>query len=241
MTSPELFALSQGRRCEGPHRCHWCGSPCERGDAADDPVYPFVRRAVYAMHPSEPWQCVGCGLYKRRSVTALFLDGSFKDRQCPEDHSWLVTRDGAHALDLESRETLDLLRDFLTRPPHEFLLSLRAGPLKNYIHMAHVNVVAEIKADTPLTYTVDGTRFSYTIHQLEKALRNPDECSGLDGGSSELLRRFGPLPSEPKREEPRRGRGRPPGRVADKGGLPEFQERARQQKPLRMSGLGLVA
>jgi hypothetical protein len=240
VTAPELYAISQGRRCKGPHRCHWCASPCESGVAADDPVHPFVRRAVFAACPSEPWQCVGCTLFKMRRVTVLHLDGGFTDRQCPEEHSWLITREGAHALDFRDPESVETLRTTLLRPPCEFVLTLRAGAGKNFLHLAKANVNAEVKADTRLAYTVDGTTFFYTPHQLAAASKDPEKAQGFEAGALDLTGRLGPWASRPaEATPPKRGRGRPPGRVADVG-TEESRERDRQTKPLRLSGVGAV-
>jgi hypothetical protein len=246
MLPTELFALSQGLRCEGRHRCHWCGAPCSEMHRAEDPVVPFVRRVISCARPDEPWQCAGCVAWRRPSMTVLFLSGDFMDRQSPEQHSWLITRDGAHALDFRDRECVEALRKVLMRPPLEFVLSLRSSHLKNHLHLSVCNVNAVVKADTPLTYTVDGTPFVYTVHQLTEAMVDPEKAPGKEPGVSDLVGRMGPMGEEAAvvstsgLPPAKRGRGRPAGR-AHTIGTEEQRMQDRQTKAIRMSGVGLVA
>lgn len=245
MLATELFAITQGMPCQGRHRCHWCGAACSEMFRADDPVLPFVRRSIYAKFPDEPWQCNGCTAFRRPSTTVLFLSGYYQDRQSPEQHSWFITRDGAHGLDFRDQECVDALRRLLLKPPTEFVLALRTGPLKNFLHLARCNENAVVKADTPLVYTVDGTVFTYTVHQLTEAMTTEDAVAGKEAGVADLLERIGPMKAEDAAlltsgaKPPPYKRGRPSGR-AHLTGTEEQRMKERQEKTIRLSGIGLV-
>src|SRR5262245_42510004 len=99
MRASELYAFSQGHLCEGKERCHWCTGPCTQKWMHDDiPHQPFRKSAQLPRYVAGPYVCAGCWLWRRKSLTAWFLDGGFKDRQEPKKLSWLITVDGAKAV-----------------------------------------------------------------------------------------------------------------------------------------------
>ena len=207
MLSSELYAVSQNTVCSGPEFCYWCSSPCNREyQHGDAPPIPFQKRHSLARKPSEPWICAGCYLWRQPSVTARFLlpaddkaTRPFKDRQCPVNHSWLVTEQAAWAIIFESHA--ELYRRLLA-PPKLFLLSLLSDKsIPNHLQLCQVNEHAEVAADTPLAFTIDNIPHTYTVYELEEAIRNGP--AGKEPGVQALCRLLGPftLPSKPVAEK----------------------------------------
>lgn len=207
MLASELFAKSQGTVCSGPWRCYWCGSGCSEDWLHDDgPPVPFLKRNGLARCPSEPWICVGCFLWRRPRVTVPFLtidnDPPFKDRQCAVNHSWFVTEDAALAI-----QNPAALYQKLLAPPKRFFLSLLSDKeQKNHLQLCEVNDFPEVRADTPIAFTLDNIKHTYTVYELEEALRS--EPTGKEPGVQAIMRTLGPY-TLPPRPQPEKKRGRP--------------------------------
>lgn len=207
MLATELFSISQGSGVlRGPDQCHWCSGCCERIWPHDDHQQVMVgrRNPWKARCPGANYLCHGDWLWRRKSVTAFFLDGSYKDRQCALNHSWWITDEDAKALGSAGSNTRKMLYPLLLQPPNRFCVTLLADNVPNMLHLAHANDVAEIKADTPLTFTLGNVAMEYCIYDLGTALR--DKNAARSPGVSALMQFCGPweLP-----ESPKRGRGRP--------------------------------
>ena len=218
LSASDLWALIHSAKNGGPDRCHWCCSPAQRTWVHDDdPPVPFQRSKSTARNPSGCYVCVGCWLFRRGSVTVNYFDGGLegkvlKDRQQAKAHSWLVTEEGATAIRTE--QDGKHLYPFLLKPPRRFFLALREGPKapETLLQLCEANDVLELKADTPLAFTVNNVRHHYTVYELESALRSPEVVGGP--GVQALRRVLGPyeLPAVvvPLPEvEGKRGRGRP--------------------------------
>lgn len=173
LTAPHLYALSEGVSPSGADRCYWCGTPCDRVWFKDAPPPQVgVKRTDGAKCPGNHYVCVGCWLFRRRSITVTHLDGTYRDRQCPLGHSWLITSVNARAVRLpqDGRELIQRLLD----PPLRFCLSLldgKAGHI-NRLHSAQVNDLPEVLADTPLLFTLNGIPLTYSVYELGEAMRN---------------------------------------------------------------------
>ena len=211
MNLPELYAAANGMKCEGPEACHWCGSPCDQTWTHDDKLpIPFVRARTTALKPSGRWICRGCWMFRRPSTTVRFASGGeFKDRQRPQDWSWLITSGEAVALrPVDHRRAYEML----LKPPLRFALALRNGePLP--LHLGVVNDLAEIRTDTQLGFTIGGVRHSYSIYELREALTNGIE--GKENGVRALVNFLGAeagagLAACPQPPFKPRGAGRPP-------------------------------
>lgn len=219
LSVPVFYAQTQGARCEGGRRCHWCGGPCgtKFGHGDPRPLIPAPgqsRNPYRAAYPTEPYSCTGCWLWRRTSVTARYLDGkSFRDRQEIRCCSWLLT--GADAWAVRDEDKPQLL-EFLVRPELPFALLLLDDPkLLNHAHLGAVNAPAKLEASTPLWFTLNNVLMAYTVYELEEAIRVGHEA-GVEPGVTALLRYLGatarrvdlPAPVVPVREEAE-GRGRP--------------------------------
>lgn len=179
MLASELYALSQSRKCDGPWICHWCGGPCDGILQHDDPGgIPFIKgvNPQQAKRLTSPYYCIGCWLWRRTSLTATFLDGSYKDRQMPIRHSWWITKDGATAINwLDKQRLLPLL----LKPPCSFCVALidepiyepNKQPIRNEIHLAFANDISVIKAETTLQFTINNTAHTYNVYELEQATK----------------------------------------------------------------------
>lgn len=206
MRASELWALSQGKSCYGDKRCHWCAAPCQPGTPHDDllPV-PFVRSKSKALCPASLWICVGCDLFRRRRRTVHFLEGGFRDSQCPQDWGWLVT-DEARAIRSDSSQTLYKV---LLAPPKSFCLALldplergngvRIGGkqtiVKNLPHLWAVN-----EEEGALAFTVNNAPYEYVPYELEMALSTKD--AQMSPGVRVLVRLLGAYPPlEAKKDE----------------------------------------
>lgn len=207
-----LYAASQGAPlppadCD---ECHYCAGPAPRGlwPHDDPPPVPFARTLTVARRPSNAYVCTGCHLWKYKSVSVRTLDGRMRDRQTPRDHSWYVTEAGAWAV---RPENYDLLYEHLRRPPRRFFLSLLRpeGKVKNLLQLCAVNDLDEVKADTPLAFTLDNVAHRYTVYELTEAVKAGDP-TGAEPGVRVLfelldLGRFTP-PAKAEPEKKKRGR-----------------------------------
>lgn len=211
LTAPALFAQAHSRVCAGPDSCYWCGAPCPKILAHDDPRPP-VRATPnpFAKRPGNSYQCIGCWLFGKPKTTVFWLSGDFKDSQTASKHSWWITASGAWGIRIP--EDSAALYKALLRPPLRFVLSLLDGdnPGPNRLHTALANDHPEIKASTPLTFTVNGVPFCYTVYELEEALTNPGDAAGLLPGVRELLRILGPYKAL-EAPKVKKERGRPAG------------------------------
>jgi hypothetical protein len=244
LTASDLFALSQGSINDGKiFKCHWCGSPCGTDSPHDDvaPI-PFVRSKSTAKCPSQPYICCGCYLWKRPRVSINFLGGTltdekgvernwFRDGQSAQNHSWWITEQGAWAI-----ERLDhpLLWDKLLHPPKRFVLAFKVPEQKNLLQLLVANDPGGIVGDTPLYFTQGGTKYSFSVYELEEAIRyNP---TPYGPGVNALFKIMGEVPKEVKKKYPkpleRKVDGRPPA-------LPE--SRSVTKKVITASGEGKEA
>lgn len=204
MRASELYAACNGEKCEGQERCHWCLAPCDQKQRHDDvPFLPFVKSAQFPKYPSGPWICRGCWLWRRTSLSIKFLDGTIKDRHAPMSNSWWFDDKEIFGLrKMEGQKAYDLL----LKPPLKFCMTILTGDrVKNFIHLAEANEFTEIKANTPIVFTLDNIRMEYTVYELEEGLRH-----GVDGkmpGVRTLIEFFGKVELPPLPDNPR-GRGR---------------------------------
>ena len=192
MLASELYAKSQLCKNSGPEMCHWCGSPCSRNYRHNEPPpSPFTKKNHLVRCPANLHICVGCFLWRRQRITINHTDGSYRDGQCPMNHSWWIAENEALAVcnsivNPHNKEVYDRL----LRPPLQFSLSLVNPKTINHLQCQVVNDMVEIKADTKLSFTLDNQPLSYTVYELEQALRH-----GLDGkepGVQALIRFLGP-------------------------------------------------
>lgn len=204
-SAPEFYALGQGVLCEGDQECHYCAAPCSREYLHDDPPpTPFVRTITSARRPANPYLCRGCWMFRRKRITIEFLAGGYKDGQCPQNHSWWLTGDGAWALRPADYPTL---YDRLFKPPLDFCLAFVSEGKTNAIQWAGVNCHKSVQADTPLSFTIDNTVYPFTVYELQEALKLGSE--GKEPGVRALVSLLGPHEME---VEKKRGPGRPPAR-----------------------------
>lgn len=201
----DLFANAMGTSNNGSLTCHWCGAACSPQWRHDDPgPQPFSKQRLPAKFPHSLFVCRGCWMYRRPSYTVRFLDDTFQDRQTGYKHSWFLTDRGAWVV-----RKIDgpYLLEKLMSPPLRFSLSLTDGSIPNYLQLALVNNVTEVQADTPLSITVNNVPFTYTVYELEDAIRC-GVVEGKEAGVRELIRFLGDqLPPPIQVEEPKRGRG----------------------------------
>lgn len=212
MLASELYAISQGSKCDGFQSCHWCAAPCDRKWQHDDPPpEPFFRGPrLPAKRPASAYICSGCRLFRRPLLTANYLSGGLKDRQCPLNLSLWITPEGAWALRAEDN---DALHRVLLKPPLRFALILRDGldAPTNHLQLASANDHKAIQADTLLHFTINNIPHSYTVYELENVERNG--VSGCEPGVGALARilrieQASSLPG-PTILDAKRGRGRP--------------------------------
>lgn len=203
-TASQLYAMSQGAKCQGSEECHWCLAPCERRWLHDDDLpIPFVRSKSTAKRPSSLYVCTGCWLYRMPRITVRYLNGKLKDRQSPEKHSWLITEQDAFSLDPTDSPAI---YNQLLSPPVRFALSfLTDRGTNNLLQLQLLNDLDTVLADTPLHFTIDNIPHTYTTYELEEALRH-----GVEGklpGVRALIEHLGPY--QIPEEKVKRGRGRP--------------------------------
>ncbi len=239
LTASEIYARSQGTRCEGKEKCHYCGCPCDQNIRHPEPMPQIgVRRTTGVANQSGAYMCVGCQLWNRTRVTAVFLGRGLADGQRVAGHSWWVTPQGAWAV---APHSVQALWEKLLNPPCEFVLALleAAGedgrPIEHRLHKCVANVNAVVDAQTELRFTVNESRHDYTVYDLRQAVRGDHEGTP---GVAALVRLFGRPPKEmvPKEEhgELPEVRERPPAPSA-KGGRPPAPPREPDPRSLLKS------
>lgn len=204
MRASELYAISQGSKCDGREKCYWCLGPCTQHWKHDDvPYLPFSKSSQLPKYPGGHYICSGCWHWRRKSLTVNYLGGGQKDRQQPKDHSWIITKTGAYGITpAPSQHVID----YLTNPDLPFCLSIVTNDkIPNLIHLAEVNQPQELTAETLLEFTVDHTLFTYSIYELEEGLKYGRE--GKMPGVQALIKMFavekGKDEVNPIKEEPR--------------------------------------
>lgn len=203
-TAPELYALSQHFRCDGPYECHWCMGRCGPDfHHGEPPPVPFLKGRSGAKRPANPWICKGCWLWNRQRITTTFLRGDWLDSQAPKKHSvWITEKE---ALTIRLKEDGEELVKLLLKPPLRFVLSLISEG-ENLLHLCPVNWHERVKAETPLLFNANNITHEYTIYELKEALKFGPE--GKRPGVGVLMALLDLQPQPPEEEE--RKQGRPP-------------------------------
>lgn len=221
MNASDLFCISQGsvNTGDGRWRCHWCCAICMNEWIHDDvPPIPFVKSKSTALCPTESYICYGCWLWRRGSVTVNYLAGGFKDRQQAKNHSWWITEDGAWAL--KNRLDFDELWRRLVKPPKRFILALREEEAKidTLIQLAVANDPGGIIAETPLYFTLNNIRHTYSIYELSESIRMGKEVYGpgvralwdfLGAPPEDLQQKNPPPKNEPRKQGEKQHRDDP--------------------------------
>ena len=206
----EIYAQSQGNECTGNQECHWCSAPCKTLFPHEDQLVFAIQAGIrslhtYAKRPGNTYICMGCWLWRRRSITVFFIDKDYKDRQKPMEHSWLITPDYSKGILADKHK--DEVYNYLLSPDKIFTLMLLSNSnTLNHLHCGIVNSYEKITAETELFYTLDNKPMSYTIYELEDALTGTDQ--GKSPGVRMLVSLFGTLEVE-KKEKIKRKVGRP--------------------------------
>jgi hypothetical protein len=159
--------------------------------------------------PSSSYVCKGCWLFRRQRITVRFISNeepNYKDVQCPVNHSWLIT--DKNAWGIRRKEDAPVVYETLLDPPLRFCLSLITDKQRNHLQTASVNHCTEIKGDTPLCFTLDGTPYMYSAYELETLL-NSGNPSGMMPGTKALVDFFGPYKLREDRVEKKKEAGRP--------------------------------
>jgi hypothetical protein len=242
LTAPVLYAMGLGQKTEGTDECYWCAGPTIPGRFPHYEPAPTIARQwpigeprprFLPRRPGNGCVCVGCHLWRRKLITVRFLDNknapALRDRQTPPNHSWLLTKADGVAVRPNSGT---FVYPTLLKPPNTFCLMLREGEsVPNHLHCGLVNDIAEIKADTPLHFTLNNIPHTYTVYELEAGLRGGKE--GTLPGVAALIRLFGECELPPSPEDKRQQviAGKP------KGGRPEpLQDGKVLNRPVTMSG-----
>lgn len=226
-TAIEMYANSQGFVCDGPDQCHFCSAPCKRVIPHNDkkPITGY-KYDTDAKLPGNVYMCVGCWLWQRERITVPFLNGGLKDCQTPKNWGWLIEPGTAKGIRLKSTGTYEpgddrmALVAKLLKPPHQFALSLVRPGVHNKLYRCPVNDNAEVRADTELRFAIDNREFTYTVYELEAAVKEGPE--GTENGVQELCRLLGVekkselelmIDADLKAKEEKAGPGRPPALV----------------------------
>lgn len=200
MTVSQFYAEVLGKKCAGQYRCRWCGTDCT--DKYNQFMWSELKPIKeFCKCPANHYVCYGCWLYRRQNGTINFVNGTYKDRQQPRNFSWILTPAGLRAFNPPELGLLEIL----LKPPTKFALSL-IDQTPNQIQLAVLNDHKEIQADTPLAFTMNGSRMTYTVYELQEAIDH-QEIEGKEPGVRLLLNMIGELPKKPPQEK--RDRGRP--------------------------------
>lgn len=207
ITVSQFYALSQGSKCEGVHRCHWCGAPCNRRWLHDEPKPVMFQRTpkTTALFPDSPWICVGCWLFRRQRITTYFLDEkTYLDRQCPATHSWWITPTEALSVRWQDGE---ILFKKLLNPPRQFSLMILVGDKATcLLHQGLANdFPTPVQFGTQLKFTINGIPHTVSPMELQTGLKSKEARN--EPGVRALLDIYGVVPGVVEEEKP--GPGKP--------------------------------
>src|SRR3990167_4621660 len=196
MNASELYAASEGKRCEGKRECHWCGSACDEKWLHDEPPLLIgVRRSFLVARPGSPWICAGCWLWRRQRITVRFLDDTIRDNQSPPKHSWFISSRNSLAFTPNHHS---ILFNLITTPPAHFVLIIRTpgSAIDVTLQTAIVNETNNLTINTPLWFTLDNIRHQFSLYELDDAIRR--DSTGKEPGVRVLATMFeGLLPKSP--------------------------------------------
>lgn len=158
---PELFAVANGAKCDGPFPCVYCGAPASQEYELSK---SFTTRDTLA-RPGSKHACAGCLLCLEESGTAVYHTGeryefrvSFR-RMC----SWVVTREKTVAA---TKGHIEYLRGVCLDPPDPpFGISIAVSGQKHVLYRGVVSHSREF-----VSLTLEGERVDYRPDQLRERL-----------------------------------------------------------------------
>ncbi len=187
----DLFALSQGTKNSGPESCHWCSAACNRTWIHDElPPVPFSKSPrSTARNPSGMYICVGCWMFRRKLTTMIFMDGKMKDREAATRHSLYFTETSWNAI---GEKDSTAVYERLLKPPLRFVLSIIEPGIENKLQCCVANDHPTVRKDTRLSFTYNNQPQTYSIYELEQAVKNHQEGVGTEGKEPgvQILTRF---------------------------------------------------
>ncbi len=212
LLTTHLFAAMFNEKLTGEAECYWCGAPCKRLVAHNQPTPGIgTRRDPTVKRPGSAYVCLGCQLFQRPSISVQFLHGVLRDRQSPPNLSWWMTDEGGWGIEQANSQKL---YELLLKPPIPFSLSLldtsKDPKIKNRIHCSVANDPMAIQADNELHFTLNNQLCTYNVFELETALDRND-VSGMSFGVRALVEWIGPY--DKPHVEPKVGR--PKGHIVD--------------------------
>lgn len=249
----QLYAEANGSRCQGDHRCYWCGSPCTQLLRHHELPRPIGTRSSTAVKvPASPYVCVGCWMFQASSITARFMNsGDLKDRQKPSTLSWWITGGEAKAVRTfasghvhsgqignpkwEGHPDHQALWEKVFSPPPRFALALVSSGVQNLLQLNRANDLPEVKMGTPLNFTVDNVPYTYSPYELREAFKN-GTMEGKEPGTRKLVEFMGPPPSsllsglKDQQQKPNRV-GRPGGMSGNQ--TPQMMDAKQLQQPVK--------
>lgn len=213
-TASSIYAMAYGVHKTGPDRCYYCGASCPREVAHGEPSPHLLRwagrRPVTALCPGNAYCCGGCQAWRRPRASFAVLGGGVKDNTQAKRHAWYATPSAAWVVGEKSSRAL---YERLLTPPCRFFLALLEGgdaAPDNLLQLAEGNDNPIVKADTPLHFTVNNIRHTYTVYELQQAVRGD---AGREPGVRALVRLLGPVPTDmPEVREPETPPPTPPGK-----------------------------
>ena len=130
-------------------------------------------------------------------------------------HSWWITERGAWVIGPDDKQAL---YEKLLCPPLKFVLTLLdSNSSSNLLQLAAVNQHNTIKANTPLEFTINNIKFTYSVYELKEGLSNHKEGKpGKEPGVRELIKLLGPCHIL---ETEKRSRGRPTTEEAEQNSI----------------------
>jgi hypothetical protein len=156
---PHLFALASGIKCQGKHRCYYCGAPCGAVHAAVEHVKDSFTGRSGVVSPGSPWVCEGCVLCLRESAVITMVDGESRAEQKVRGYSWLVTAKMALAM---TKSHIPTIRDHCLFPPvAPFAIVLSDSGQTHQLYRGMVN-----HARDPVVITLEAERITFRTAEL---------------------------------------------------------------------------
>lgn len=138
-TLSELFASANGIVLRsGPHRCFYCGAPCDDTETTATWVKPTCNVWQYVAAPSSKFVCVGCAAALSESADVqVFGEPEKRVGQRNRLYSWVVTEHAATAY--TKAHALELQANLLTPPDPPFGICLTTAGKKHLLYLGRVN------------------------------------------------------------------------------------------------------
>lgn len=161
MTACELLAIANGIKCEGEHKCVFCGAKAYREHALSE---TFTSHDTL-VRPSSKHICEGCVIALQEAGTGTRPDGQeyTVNKSFRRMHTHIITE---KQVVIATKEHIEFIRNTCLNPPEPpFVISIAISGQKHILYRGAVNRIRE-----HVQVTLEGEKIEYHINNLKTRL-----------------------------------------------------------------------